>query len=114
MTILEQVKEEDEISLHDLNRLFPEKGMPKLIKSLLEEGWLLVKEEIQERYKPLQEARIRLRDAYRDDAGLETVFLQLEQDKRKKPATGNTVGFSETEVGSSRDRLCPEISLNGA
>lgn len=83
LTILEQVKEEDEISLHDLNRLFPEKGMPKLIKSLLEEGWLLVKEEIQERYKPLQEARIRLRDAYRDDAGLETVFLQLEQDKRK-------------------------------
>jgi primosomal protein N' (replication factor Y) len=99
--ILEQVANDEELSLHDLNRLFPEKGMPKLIKSLLEEGWLLVKEEIQERYKPLRETRIRLHDSFRDDAALETVFLQLEQDKRKAKQLETLMVFLKLRLDDS-------------
>ncbi|MFM8432799.1 MAG: primosomal protein N', partial [Bacteroidota bacterium] len=70
-------------SVEDIQKLFPGIAAQKRLKRLLDKGIVLVSEEITERYRPLQEARLRLKDGFKDDKKLESVFNKLESDTRK-------------------------------
>lgn len=84
LTILELVQERKSISVQDIQRIFPGKTAQKKLKRLVERGVVVVSEEIGERYKPLKEIRLRLCSAYGSEKALEALFLQLEQDARKR------------------------------
>ena len=81
--ILDHLLEHQSTTVQDIQRVFPGNTAQKKLKRLIENGWIVVSEEIGERYKPLKESRLRLALPYRSDRALEELFQQLEQDARK-------------------------------
>jgi primosomal protein N' (replication factor Y) len=75
--IAEALSTHEEISIEDMRDILDLKNVFHVIKSLLEKGVILVKEELVERYKPKTVAVITLAEEFRDETALAALFAQL-------------------------------------
>ncbi len=82
--VLDMLKESEELSLEDLNRVLKKKSVHPLLNSMLHKEAILLSEEIEESYRPKLQSRITLSGSFEDEKALEVLFQQMEQDKRKK------------------------------
>lgn len=73
----------DSATVEDIQKLFPGVAAQKRLQRLVNNGSVLVSEEITERYRPLQETRFKLSSEFKDDKSLEMLFSKLESDSRK-------------------------------
>lgn len=81
--IYESLLSRQEMSIEEVSQVLKKKTVHALLKKMLEKGMIILSEEIEERYKPKKETRIRLSPAYEIDSELHTLFQEYEQDKRK-------------------------------
>lgn len=72
-----------EMRIDEVAEVLRKKSVHLLLKRMLEKGMVILSEEIEERYKPKKETRIRLSPAFESDASLHELFREYEQDKRK-------------------------------
>lgn len=75
--IAEALNTQVEISIDDMRDILDMKNVLMVIKSLLEKGVILVKEELVERYKPKTVAVVTLAEAHRDETALADLFTSL-------------------------------------
>src|ERR1041385_4811477 len=67
------------LTLEDVSEILDRKTVYPVVRKLLNEGVILVYEEIQQRYKPKYETYVRLSDEYEAEQKLKEVFSQLEK-----------------------------------
>lgn len=82
--VYEALHERQEMSVEEVSALLNKKSSHSILKKMIEKGIVLLLEEIEDRYKPKIESRLRLAPAYASDSALQELFLQFEQDKRKE------------------------------
>lgn len=81
--LYESLLSRQEMSIDEVAQVLKKKTVHALLKRMLEKGMIILSEEIEERYKPKKETRVRLSPAYEIDSELHNLFLEYEQDKRK-------------------------------
>lgn len=67
------------LTLEDISAILDRKTVYPLIRKMLDEGVIIVYEEIQQRYQPKYETYVRLSDAYSDEEKLKEIFPVLEK-----------------------------------
>ncbi|HET6992322.1 MAG TPA: primosomal protein N', partial [Bacteroidia bacterium] len=67
------------LTLEDVAAILDKKTVYPVIRKLLDQGVILVYEEIQQRYQPKYETYVRLSDEYSDEEKLKEAFAQLEK-----------------------------------
>ncbi len=77
--LLDVLESRTVLSLHDIAVLFDKKNIQPLVRGLIEQGAVVVEEEIKEAYKPKKRTFIRLAEAYEKEDKLHEVFDQLEK-----------------------------------
>ncbi len=81
--LLSALSEKNEMTIDEIARLLNKSSVHQILKKAFDKNLIVLSEEIHQRYKPRKEAHIRLAEAYKTDASLENLFLELEQDNRK-------------------------------
>ncbi len=81
--ILEALKEKNEMSVAEIEKLLKKTNVHQVLKRALERDLILMTEEISQRYKPRKETHIRFASAYKEESALENLFRELEQNSRK-------------------------------
>ncbi len=67
------------LTLEDISAILDKKTVYPVIRKLLDEGVILIYEEIQQRYQPKYETYVRFADEFADEEKLKAVFEQLEK-----------------------------------
>ena len=67
------------LTIDDIAAILDKKTVYPIIRKLLDEGVILVYEEIQQRYQPKFETYVRLGDEYADEEKLKAIFVKLEK-----------------------------------
>ncbi|MFM7217878.1 MAG: primosomal protein N', partial [Bacteroidota bacterium] len=101
--ILEMILDRGNATVQDIQRIFPGRSAQKRLQKLVLKGAVMVSEEIGEKYRPLQEVRIRLHADYSDEARLQALFDQLEKDARKQKQSDALMCFMQSlyDVGDA-------------
>jgi primosomal protein N' (replication factor Y) len=80
--IIEALELQEVLSLQDISRILEQKTVFNVVKDLVEKGFVIVEEEIEERYKPKIQAWVKLSEKASDEKWLQGLFTELE---RKAP-----------------------------
>ena len=72
-----------DVTVDSLAKLMNKSSIHQLLKKAVEKGIVILTEEINARYKPKFEARLRLSENYKSESEMAILFQQLEQDVRK-------------------------------
>jgi len=73
-----------EMTIEEIAGLLKKTSVHQILKKAAEKKLIVISEEINARYKPKLEARLRLAENYKSDVEMENLFQQLEEDSRKK------------------------------
>ena len=73
-----------EMTIEEIAGLLKKTSVHQILKKAVEKKLIVISEEINARYKPKLEARLRLAENYKSDVEMENLFQQLEEDSRKK------------------------------
>ncbi len=84
--IAEALSLQNELSIEEAQAILERKNVFPIVKSLLDKGVLLVKEELIEKYKPKKVAFISLNESYQEEKLLSEIFAQLEKRAPKQLA----------------------------
>ncbi len=84
--IAEALSIQNEITIEDARLILQRKNVFYVVKSLLEKGVILVKEELVERYKPKLKGYIALSEDHQGEEALKNLFDQLEKRAAKQLA----------------------------
>ncbi|HNP49447.1 MAG TPA: primosomal protein N' [Bacteroidia bacterium] len=82
--LIEQLLKEHEMRIEDVADLLKKKSVHLILKRMMEKGIIILSEEIEERYKPKKEIRLKFSAAYESDSALHGLFQEYEQDKKKE------------------------------
>ncbi len=82
--IAEALHLQKEISISDAQEIVQLKNVFRLVKSLIEKGVILIKEELVEKYTPKKATFITLNPTYENEEKLKELFEQLEKRARKQ------------------------------
>lgn len=80
--IIEALELQEVLSLQDISRILEQKTVFNIVKDLVDKGFVVVEEEIEDRYKPKILSLVRLTDQATNDTWMQEVFTELE---RKAP-----------------------------
>jgi primosomal protein N' (replication factor Y) (superfamily II helicase) len=75
------------LSLLECAKILQRKSAHSLLKGMIEKGVVLVAEEMEDKYKPKREVRVRLSAIYADEKNLEQAFAELEKRSPKQLET---------------------------
>jgi primosomal protein N' (replication factor Y) len=78
-SICEALDVKSTLTLEDISAILDRKTVYPMIRKMLEQGVILVYEEIQQRYQPKYETYIRLADEFSSEGKLQEIFAQLEK-----------------------------------
>lgn len=73
-----------ELTISEIAGLLKRSSVHQILKKAVEKKLIIISEEINARYKPKLESRLRLAEMYKSESEMENLFLQLEEDQRKK------------------------------
>ncbi|MBP6531836.1 MAG: primosomal protein N' [Bacteroidia bacterium] len=78
------LSKDHELTIEEIAGLLKKTSVHQILKKAVEKKLIVISEEINARYKPKLEARLRLAENYKSDVEMENLFQQLEEDSRKK------------------------------
>ncbi|MBL0103816.1 MAG: primosomal protein N' [Bacteroidetes bacterium] len=82
--IVEALSKNKEMSIDDIGKLLHRGSVHQILKRAFDKGLIIMTEEIQQRYKPKLESRIRLAENYKSDSEMEKLFATFDADPRKE------------------------------
>ena len=82
--LISALSKNHEMTIDEIGKLLNRSSVHQLLKKAVEKKLIVVSEEINTRYKPKLEARVKLAENYQSDVEMENLFLQLEENQRKK------------------------------
>jgi primosomal protein N' (replication factor Y) len=72
------------LTLQECAKILMRKSAHVILKGMIEKGVVMIAEEMQDKYKPKREVRVRLSESYADEANLQQVFSELEKRSPKQ------------------------------
>jgi primosomal protein N' (replication factor Y) len=72
------------LSLQECAKILMRKSALTILKGMIEKAVVLVAEEMEDKYKPKREVRVRLSENYSDEKNLQSVFAELEKRSPKQ------------------------------
>lgn len=94
-----------ELSVADVTKILGQKTVFPLLKSLFEQGFILISEEIKERYKPKTKAFLRLASTYSDGEGLHLLLDSLNRAPKQQDAVLGYIQLSKMQEHITRQDL---------
>ncbi len=82
--LISALSKNHEMTIEEIAKLLKKTSVHQILKKAVEKKLVVISEELNARYKPKLEARIRLAENYKSDVEMENLFQQLEEDSRKK------------------------------
>lgn len=82
--LVSALSKNQEMTIEEIAGLLKKTSVHQILKKAVEKKLIVISEEINARYKPKLEARLRLAENYKSDVEMENLFQQLEEDSRKK------------------------------
>lgn len=102
-----------ELKVSDVSKILGQKSVFPLLKTLFEEGFILISEEIKERYKPKTKSYLRLAAEFNDGEGKRLLLDSLNRAPKQQDAILGYLQLSKTKQELTRQELM-EASSCGA
>ncbi|MFN0274312.1 MAG: primosomal protein N' [Chitinophagales bacterium] len=93
-----------ELSLREIQKILRQRSVQPVIKSLIEKGIALVKEEMKEGYKPRVEKYITLHQQYTEEKSLQKLFDTLEKSEKNSKQLNALMIYYQEMQGAGRMR----------
>lgn len=103
--VLDALDVAGELSVADVTKILGQKTVFPLLKSLFEQGFILISEEIKERYKPKTKAFLRLASTYNDGEGLHLLLDSLNRAPKQQDAVLGYIQLSKMQEHITRQDL---------
>lgn len=103
--VLEALDVAGELKVGDVSKILGQKSVFPLLKSLFEEGFVLISEEIKERYKPKTKSFLCLASAYSDSEGKRLLLDSLNRAPKQQDAVLGYLQLSKTNTELTRQDL---------
>lgn len=111
--VLEALDVAGELRVADVTKILGQKSVFPLLRSLFEKGFILISEEIKERYKPKTKSFLHLASIYNDNEGKRLLLDSLNRAPKQQDAVLGYLQLTKTKEDISRQDLM-EISACGA
>ncbi|HMR17662.1 MAG TPA: primosomal protein N', partial [Sphingobacterium sp.] len=111
--VLEALDVAGELRISDVTKILGQKTVFPLIRSLFEKGFILISEEIKERYKPKVKTFLALTDTHTDSEGLRLLLDELQRAPKQQDAVLAFIQLKKQKQDVSRQDIM-EISGCGA
>ncbi len=103
--VLDALDMASELRVSDVSKILGQKSVFPLLKSLFEEGFILISEEIKERYKPKTKSFLKLASAYNDSEGKRLLLDSLNRAPKQQDAVLGFIQLSKTKEELTRQEL---------
>ncbi len=100
--ILDALDVAGELRVADVVKILSQKTVFPLLKSLFEQGFIVISEEIKERYKPKTKTYLKLSALYSDDEGKRLLLDSLNRAPKQQDAALAFIQLSKTQEDISR------------
>lgn len=111
--VLEALDMAGELRVSDVSKILGQKSVFPLLRSLFELGFILISEEIKEKYKPKTKSYLHLASAYNDNEGKRLLLDSLNRAPKQQDAVLGFLQLIKTREDVSRQDLM-EVSACGA
>lgn len=111
--VLEALDVAGELRVADVTKILGQKSVFPLLRSLFEKGFILISEEIKERYKPKTKSFLHLASIYNDNEGKRLLLDGLNRAPKQQDAVLGFLQLIKTKEDISRQDLM-EVSACGA
>lgn len=102
-----------ELRVSDVSRILGQKTVFPLLKTLFDQGFILISEEIKERYKPKTKSFLRLSSFYSDSEGVRILLDSLNRAPKQQDAVLGFIQLSKMQSDITRQELV-ELTNCGA
>ena len=103
--VMEALDLSTELSIADVSKILGQKSVFPLLKSLFEQGFIQILEEIKERYKPKTKVFLKLSSAYLDSEGKRILLDNLNRAPKQQDAVLGFIQLAKTKEDISRQDL---------
>lgn len=103
--VLEALDMTGELRVSDVSKILGQKSVFPLLKSLFEEGFILISEEIKERYKPKTKSFLKLASIYNDSEGKRLLLDSLNRAPKQQDAILGFLQLSKAREEVTRQEL---------
>lgn len=110
--VLEALDVAGELRVADVAKILGQKSVFPLLRSLFEQGFILISEEIKERYKPKTKSFLRLASVYHDSEGKRLLLDSLNRAPKQQDAILGFLQLSKAKDDITRQELM-EVSACG-
>lgn len=100
--VLEALDIAGELRVADVTKILGQKSVFPLLRSLFEKGFILISEEIKEKYKPKTKAFLHLASAYNDSEGKRLLLDSLNRAPKQQDAVLGFLQLSKTQQDITR------------
>lgn len=111
--ILDALDVAGELRVSDVSKILGQKSVFPLLRSLFEQGFILISEEIKERYKPKTKSFLHLASLYNDNEGKRLLLDSLNRAPKQQDAVLGFLQLIKTKDEISRQDVM-EVSACGA
>lgn len=99
-----------ELKVSDVSKILGQKSVFPLLKTLFEDGYILISEEIKERYKPKTKSFLRLAAEYNDGEGKRLLLDSLNRAPKQQDAVIGYIQLSKSKPELTRQELMEATS----
>lgn len=99
-----------ELKVSDVTKILGQKSVFPLLKTLFEDGFILISEEIKERYKPKTKSFLRLAAEYNDGEGKRLLLDSLNRAPKQQDAVIGYIQLSKSKPELTRQELMEATS----
>jgi len=103
--VLDALDVSGELSVGDVSKILGQKSVFPLLKSLFEQGFIQISEEIKERYKPKTKAYLRLAALYNDSEGKRLLLDSLNRAPKQQDAVLGFLQLAKSQEDITRQDL---------
>ena len=103
--VLEALDMTGELRVSDVSKILGQKSVFPLLKSLFEDGFILISEEIKERYKPKTKSFLKLASIYNDSEGKRLLLDSLNRAPKQQDAVLGFLQLSKAREEVTRQEL---------
>lgn len=110
--VMEALDIAGELAIQDVMKLLGQKTVFPLLKSLFDSGYILISEEIKERYKPKRKSFLRLNPLFSDGLGKQELLESLDKAPKQQDAVLAFLQLQKTKEDLTRQDIMERASVS--
>lgn len=112
--VIDALEIQNELSLQDISKILGHKNIFPLIRSLINKNFILIREEIEDHYKPKSALFYKLNPVFKESEQLKKLFEDLERAPRQADMLQAYLQLSRTEQEVEKKKLLAQAGSSAA